>query len=157
LPARTTWPGASARLLRRAGWPLRAATASGALALRRAGRPLPEHPRAADLFLIGVVSYKISRLLAKDKVTSFLRAPFTRFQEASGQGEMEEEACGHGIRYAVGELLICPLLSLAMGRDGADARRARLAAPHAPAVRHVLRPHGPGFLQLAYRAAEDAV
>ena len=42
-------------------------------------------------------------------MTSFLRAPFTRFQESSGQGEVvEEEPCGHGLRLAVGELLVCP-------------------------------------------------
>jgi hypothetical protein len=44
----------------------------------------------------------------KDKVTSFMRAPFTRFQEASGQGEAEETPRGEGMRYAIGELVACP-------------------------------------------------
>jgi Protein of unknown function (DUF1360) len=133
------------------------ATASGALALRRAGRPLPERPSAADLVLMGVASHKISRLLAKDKVTSFLRAPFTRFQEASGQGEVEEEACGHGIRYAVGELLICPYClsqwvatGLTLGMLASPRLTRQLCSVF---VAHTVS----DFLQLAYRAAEDAV
>jgi Protein of unknown function (DUF1360) len=58
--------------------------------------------------LIGVATHKVSRLLTKDKVTSFLRAPFTRFQEEAGHGELEEVARGRGLRLAVGELLVCP-------------------------------------------------
>jgi hypothetical protein len=77
-------------------------------AARAAGRELPEQFSAKDLVLIGVATHKLSRLLTKDKVTSFLRAPFTRFQESSGHGEVEEEARGTGLRYALGELLICP-------------------------------------------------
>jgi hypothetical protein len=74
---------------------------------QRAGR-LPERIDARDLVLAGVATHKLSRLIAKDKVTSFLRAPFTRFQEASGHGEVEEAARGRGLRYAIGELLVCP-------------------------------------------------
>jgi hypothetical protein len=49
----------------------------------------------------------MSRLLAKDRVTSVLRAPFTRFQEDTGRGEVSEAACGKGIQRAIGERLIC--------------------------------------------------
>jgi uncharacterized protein DUF1360 len=56
----------------------------------------------------GLATQKASRLIAKDKVTSFIRAPFTRFQEGSGQGELEEAPRGSGMRYAIGELLVCP-------------------------------------------------
>src|SRR5215212_1231805 len=78
---------------------------AGALA---GGRELPERPGAADLVLAGVATQKISRLLAKDKVTSFIRAPFTRYEEPGGQGEVEEAPRGSGARYAIGELLVCP-------------------------------------------------
>src|SRR4051812_22414532 len=47
------------------------------LLARRSGRELPERVGAADLATIGVASHKVSRLIAKDKVTSPLRAPFT--------------------------------------------------------------------------------
>jgi hypothetical protein len=36
-----------------------------------------------------------------------LRAPFTRFQDDTGYGEVEEAARGTGFRRAIGELLIC--------------------------------------------------
>jgi hypothetical protein len=86
-----------------------AAAIGGALvAMRAAGRELPERPAAADLLLAGVATHKVSRLLARDKVTSFLRAPFTRYQEAGGHGEVEEQPRGSGMRLAMGELLVCP-------------------------------------------------
>jgi hypothetical protein len=78
-------------------------------ALLAAGKDkLPERFGVGDILLGGVATYKVSRLIAKDKVTAFARAPFTRFQERSGKGEVEEEARGTGPRYAVGELLVCP-------------------------------------------------
>jgi hypothetical protein len=63
---------------------------------------------AADIALLGVGTHKLSRLLAKDRVTSFLRAPFTRYEESGGPGEVEETARGTGLRRATGELLVCP-------------------------------------------------
>jgi hypothetical protein len=76
--------------------------------LRATGREMPERPTVGDVVLMGVATHKVSRLLSKDKVTSFLRAPFTRYQEASGHGEVEEQARGTGLRLAVGELVLCP-------------------------------------------------
>lgn len=69
---------------------------------------LPEAYRTRDLLLLGVATFKVSRVLAKDRVTSFLRAPFTRFEGDSGHGEVEEAARGRGLQRAVGELLVCP-------------------------------------------------
>ena len=82
-----------------------AAALSGAVG---SGRPLPARMGLGDILLMGVATHKLSRLLAKDKVTSFIRAPFTEYQEASGHGEVEEKARGTGMRLALGELLICP-------------------------------------------------
>ncbi len=79
----------------------------GLVAARRAGHELPDLS-AKDIVLTGVATHKLARLITKDKATAFLRAPFTRFQEASGHGEVEEAARGQGLRLAVGELLICP-------------------------------------------------
>lgn len=56
------------------GVALAAATAS----LQAAGKQVPDRPRASDLLLAAVATHKVSRLLAKDRVTSFVRAPFTR-------------------------------------------------------------------------------
>jgi hypothetical protein len=81
----------------------------GALvAAHRAGRSLPQDLSIKDIVLTGIATHKLSRLIAKDKVTSFARAPFTRFQEATGYGEIAEQARGKGLRLATGELLVCP-------------------------------------------------
>jgi predicted Kef-type K+ transport protein len=45
--------------------------------------------------------------VSKDRVTSVLRAPFTRYTDDTGYGEVEEEARGTGLQRAMGELLIC--------------------------------------------------
>ena len=78
------------------------------LLAKRQHHELPERVGAADLVTIGVASHKLSRLIAKDKVTSPLRAPFTEFEEEGGPGEFEESSRGSGARKAIGELLICP-------------------------------------------------
>jgi hypothetical protein len=58
--------------------------------------------------LIGTASHKLSRLIAKDKVTSPFRAPFTELEGKGGPGELEEASRGTGARKAIGELLVCP-------------------------------------------------
>ncbi len=78
------------------------------LVARRAGRPVPNRIGAGDVLLLGVATHKLSRLLAKDRVLSGLRAPFTRYEEDGGPGEVEERARGSGLRKAIGELVTCP-------------------------------------------------
>jgi len=132
-----------------------AAFAGSLVALRTRGHKLPERFTVADALLVGVATHKLSRLIAKDKVTSFLRAPFTRFQESSGHGEVEEEPCGHGVRLAVGELLVCPYClaqwvatGFTVGLIGAPRLTRLLGTVF---VAHTVS----DFLQVAYRAAED--
>ena len=107
---------------------------------RRSGRELPDRMSPGDLALVTVATHKASRLISKDRVTSAVRAPFTRYQHDDGPGEVSEAARGHGLRRAVGELLVCPYcigmwISAAL-RGGA----ARGSALH-PLVRG--RPRGP--------------
>jgi hypothetical protein len=75
--------------------------------LRRRARRLPQLG-PMDLVLYGLATEHLSRLITKDSVTAVLRAPFTEFEEAAGEGEVNEKAVGHGTRHAVGELLTCP-------------------------------------------------
>jgi Protein of unknown function (DUF1360) len=91
-----------------AGYAALSGTLAAALAAGLVKTPLPERIRAQDIVLAGVATHKLSRLIAKDKVTSFVRAPFTEFQEPSGKGEIEEKPRGRGLRLATGELLVCP-------------------------------------------------
>jgi hypothetical protein len=125
--------------------------------LHRSGRPLPERPAAVDVALVAVATHKAARLLAKDRVTSTVRAPFTRFQEDVGAGEVSEAARGRGLRRAVGELLVCPYcLSVWL----AAAFTAGLIAAPRPTrwIASVLASvFGADLLQIAYKKAEDAL
>jgi hypothetical protein len=85
-----------------------AAVGGGALVVRHKGGPLPERLDGWDLALLSIATHKISRLVAKDPVTSPLRAPFTRFEGTSGEAELAESVRGTGMRKAVGELITCP-------------------------------------------------
>ncbi len=85
------------------------ATVAGlGILVRRSGRRLPERFSAADFALLSVATHKLSRLLAKDPVTSPLRMPFTAFAGTSGEAELAEEVRGTGLRKAMGELVTCP-------------------------------------------------
>jgi hypothetical protein len=77
------------------------------LVASRKGR-LGRGSTAADVVLFGVATHKLSRILAKDPITSPIRAPFTRLEGTSGPAELREEVRGDGWRHAVGELLTCP-------------------------------------------------
>jgi hypothetical protein len=132
------------------------AALAGALALLRAsGRELPERPRAGDLLLTAVATHKVSRLLAKDRVTSAIRAPFTRYQEPAGHGEVEEQPRGSGLRLALGELLVCPFClaqwvaaAFSVGLVVAPRVTRFIAGIY---VAETLS----DVMQLAYKAAED--
>ncbi len=78
------------------------------LLLMRARKRLPEQVPPGDLALFSVATFKLSRLITKDKVTAAVRAPFTRYQEDAGPAEVSEAARGRGLHRAVGELLTCP-------------------------------------------------
>jgi hypothetical protein len=61
-----------------------------------------------DLLLYALATEHLSRIITKDSVTAVLRAPFTRFKEAAGEGEVNEEVVASGVGHAIGELLTCP-------------------------------------------------
>lgn len=61
-----------------------------------------------DIALMTATTHKVSRTLAKDTVTSPLRAPFTRYKGTSGPAELAEEVRGKGVKHAIGELITCP-------------------------------------------------
>ena len=72
-----------------------------ALFLVRNRSKLPERVPATDIVRIALATHKMSRLIAKDEVTEFIRAPFT--EDAEGT-----EPKPHGLEHAVGELITCP-------------------------------------------------
>ena len=66
-----------------------------------ARRRLPERVGFGDMARIGLASYKVGRLIAKDEVTTWVRAPVTR-------DEATEEPDREGMTRVLGELVTCP-------------------------------------------------
>jgi hypothetical protein len=81
--------------------------AAGAAALL--GRRTPERLSPWDVVQLAAATHKVSRLAAKDPITSPLRAPFTRFAGTSAPSELHEEVRGSGLQHSVGELVTCPM------------------------------------------------
>ena len=69
---------------------------------------LPKKPSLLDLALLGVATHKLSRIIAKDRITGMLRAPFVNYIRSAGHGEVEEEPRGRGIQRGIGQLISCP-------------------------------------------------
>ena len=63
---------------------------------------------ALDLALLGIATHKVSRIVAKDRITGILRAPFVSYIRSSGAGEVEEEPRGSGFQRGIGHLISCP-------------------------------------------------
>ena len=61
-----------------------------------------------DFALLGVATHKLSRLVAKDRITGIIRAPFLTYIRSAGAGEVEEEPRGRGIQRGIGNLVSCP-------------------------------------------------
>lgn len=83
------------------------ALAAGVTSAHRRGR-LPDDIGTKDIVVCGLATHKIARLLTKDSVTSFARAPFVRLEEKSGSNSIKESPRGRGLRRSVGELISCP-------------------------------------------------
>jgi hypothetical protein len=133
------------------------ALAATIAALRATGRELPERPSTNDLLLIGIATHKVSRIVTRDKLTSTLRAPFTRYQDAAGHGEVDEQPRGSGMRLALGELAVCPYClsqwvasAFAVGFVAAPRTTRFIAGIQVATTLS-------DVLQLAYKAAEDRV
>ena len=57
-----------------------------------------------DLVVLSAASFKTSRTLARDEVTSFLREPFVQGRAHTGD---DEEPVEGGMHQAIGELVTC--------------------------------------------------
>ena len=69
---------------------------------------LPRRFGLLDLALLGIATHKLSRIVAKDRITGILRAPFVNYICSAGAGEVEEEPRGRGIQRGIGHLISCP-------------------------------------------------
>lgn len=62
----------------------------------------------ADVALLGLATHQLSMIAAKDRVLAPLRAPFVKYEEPAGAGELKESSRGRGVRKAIGDLVSCP-------------------------------------------------
>ena len=69
---------------------------------------LPRKFSVFDLALLGMATHKLSRIVAKDRITGIIRAPFVNYIRSSDAGEVEEEPRGHGFQRGIGHLISCP-------------------------------------------------
>ena len=77
--------------------------AAAGAAARLLGRDAREHT-ALDLVLLGLATFKASRTVARDEVTSFIRDPFV---EGSAHEGGETPVRSGGLDQAIGELVTC--------------------------------------------------
>lgn len=79
--------------------------AGNVLLARQLGRHLPSRVGTTEVLALGLATYRLSRLVAFDRVTSLLRSPFVRTVKGPGRPEGAREAPrGTGLRRALGEL-----------------------------------------------------
>ncbi|MFI5936904.1 DUF1360 domain-containing protein [Actinoplanes sp. NPDC051494] len=134
-----------------------ALAASLAATAKLTGRPVPERPAVGDVVLISLATHKLSRLIAKDSITSPLRAPFTRYREPGGSGEINEEVRDQGssLRHSLGELVSCPFclaVWVATGLTGGLVLAPKLTRLTATVFTATAVSD---FLQMAYSAAKE--
>lgn len=122
---------------------------------RLTGSQVPERVGPWDVVLLAVATHRLSRTIAKDPVTSPLRAPFTEYEGVTAAAELKEGVRGHGVQHSLGELLSCPLclaqwVATAFGAGLVLApRQTRLAMAVLGAVA------GADFLQYVYAIAQQ--
>ena|SRR5215218_6997089 len=98
-----------------------------------------------------------ARLLAKDRATSTVRTPFTRFEDDAGPGQVSAGARGRRVRRAFGELIVCPYC---LGLWAAALFAAGFAvAPRATRwIASVLTAHFESdALHIAYKKSENSM
>jgi uncharacterized protein DUF1360 len=66
-------------------------------------------PKPYELALLGLASFRIGRMLAYEGVAEPLREPFTHTQRDDSGAGQTVVASGQGARFALGQLLSCPI------------------------------------------------
>jgi Protein of unknown function (DUF1360) len=124
---------------------------------RGSGRKMPDRIDGKDLALLTVASHKASRMIAKDRVATPIRAPFTRYDDEAGPGEVSEQPRGSGPRRAIGELLVCPYC-LGMWTSATFVAGLLVIPRFTRWVASVLVAFfGSEVLQIAYKKAEETL
>lgn len=77
------------------------------LVSRVTGQRIPERIETRDVLIFGVATHKLSWLLAREPITSPIRAPFTELEEVKNPTKVEEKPRGTGLQKTIGQLLTC--------------------------------------------------
>ena len=94
-------PTAPTRRSSARSWPV---SAPSAASRRRGSGRARSWPRI-DLALLGLATFKASRTVARDKVTSFVREPFVEGEAYDGEDEQPTHETE--MKQAIGELVTC--------------------------------------------------
>jgi hypothetical protein len=129
--------------------------AGAGLAARLTGRRAPRLS-PWDVAQLTVATHKVARLLAKEPVTSPLRAPFTTYEGLSAPSELDEEVRGDGVRHSVGELLTCPMCLAQWVATGFSLGLVFAPAPTRLAMSTFTAVAGADFMQHAYVKLQQA-
>jgi hypothetical protein len=104
-----------------------------AVAVHRSGRRLPQ-PKLRDGLVLGLATFKASRIITKDKVLQPVRAPFVADTTPGEGAEVNSQPARGGLRGAIGELITCPfclsvwIATAMIGAFAFSPRATRLAA-----------------------------
>ena len=129
--------------------------ASGAT-IRLSKRRIPERVTPGDLALLTVATHRLSRTLAKDPITSPVRAPFTEYEGTAAAGELAEGVRGHGLQHSLGELLACPMCLAQWVATGFSVSLVLAPRPTRMAMSVFTAVAGADFLQYFYAYLQQA-
>jgi Protein of unknown function (DUF1360) len=133
-----------------------AGTGSALLAAKKLGRD-PVRLTPWDAVQLSVATHRLSRTIAKDAVTSPLRAPFTVYHGVSAPSELHEEVRSHnGIQHSLGELLTCPMCLAQWVATGFTMGLVFAPAATRTAMSIFTAVAGADFLQYAYAKLQQA-
>jgi uncharacterized protein DUF1360 len=131
-------------------------TAGAFLTAKKLGRD-PARLTPWDAVQLSVATHRLSRTIAKDPVTSPLRAPFTVYQGVSAPSELHEEVRSHnGVQHSVGELLTCPMCLAQWVATGFTMGLVFAPTATRTAMSIFTAVAGADFLQYAYAKLQQA-
>lgn len=71
-------------------------------------KELPERIAPYDLLILGAASYRLSRIITKERVAAPLRSPVTKQSFDDSGLTNQEQPRGEGAERVLGELVTCP-------------------------------------------------
>jgi Protein of unknown function (DUF1360) len=110
-------------------------------------RRQPGRESVAELATLGAATFTVARLLVDEKVETWLRDPFVRREPGGG-----ERPRGHGLRYAMGELLTCTRYARVWGALGVVGLRTVAPSAGRPATAVLAAEAANDFLQAGVSA-----